>query len=695
MVQTWVETDETAEGDTVKTGLINTEDKHDTQQSCWSGSTAPSDSLTVIGQLWADTSSTPVLKFLESKSPDVWKIVVTQGDAQVNPATLATDAVETAKIDDLAVTTAKIALLGVDTAQLAADAVETAKIDDLAVTTAKIALLGVDTAQLAASAVEAAKIATSAVETDKINALAVTEAKIGAAAVTEAKLGTDAVTTAKIADQNVTAAKMKATGSDPFVFGKRSTDSVPVEVPLSEVQGDAGRYVTALPNSISKGAHTMAVLTIDDEIWTIGSCTHGSPQIASGRADNYNWTPVIFDAPRGTIDKFYLSSHSGFAIDSNGDVWAWGGNANGQLGLGDLVRRNVATQITALSGVNVDEVIVADFGHGDQDSTFFITDTGAVWCCGYNLYGQLGMGDTTQRSTATLNTSLTSIEQISYSNSGRGHCISRDTSGAVKTWGYNGHGQLGDGTTTNQDTPTTVGALTGVDFVKAIAQEWSTGSRTHAVDGATMDSAGYNAHGCLGDTTTTQRTTFVAATIGGSPADIVDIQGSEGFQNGILRDSAGDLYSAGHNTHGTLGLGDTAVHSASGYEAVTMPSTTAVKHFIYNGISGNATAMFLGADGELYATGYNLDGSLGQGTVTALSSFTQVIRFGSETLTDLIIAGGHPTLGAGSESAAFAIDASGTLYAVGNLGDLGIGLPISDLGNPDRSHWFMVPVPVI
>lgn len=694
MVQTYDPTDTGASGDTVKTGIVNNDAKADTLQSNWSGTTAPSSSLTVIGQFWVDTSTAPPTVYtLESKGPEVWKKVVTQGDAQVNAATLATDAVETAKIKDLNVTTGKLALLAVDTAQLAADAVETAKIADLNVTTAKIAALAVTAAELAASAVTAAKIATSAVETDKINASAVTEAKIGAAAVTETKLGTDAVTTAKVADQNITAAKMKATGSVPFVFGKREDDAVPVEIPLSEVQSGAGRLVAALPDKISQGAHAMAVLTPDNEIWTIGSTTHGSPQQASTRTYNGNWSPVLFATAPAAITNFYLSAHSGFAIDANGDVWAWGGNANGQLGLGDLVRRDVAEKISALSAVNITEVVVAEYGHGAQDSTFFITDTGAVWCCGYNAYGQLGLGDLLQEDTATLNTSLTSISQLSFGNSGRGHCISRDTSGNVKTWGYNGHGQLGDGTTADQSTPTTVAGLSSVDHVKAMAIEYSSGSSTHAADGATIKSAGYNAYGQLGDTTVIQRTSFVAATIGGSPGNVVDIQGTEGEASRVMRDSNGNLFSCGYNNYGQLGLGDTATHSGLGFEAVTMPSTTATKHLMYNGVSGAATTMFLGADGELYACGYNIDGSLGQGNVTQLTSFTQLKRHGVATLTDFVVAGSHPTI-VSNKSGVFAIDALGKLYAIGQIPNVGLGIPIPG-GETDLPQWYMVPVPVI
>jgi hypothetical protein len=285
MAQTFGTTNTGAEGDTVKTGIINNDAKAATLQSNWSGASAPSDTVTVIGQFWVDTSaSPPVIKTLESKSPDVWKVVPTQGDGQVNAATLEADAVTTVKILDENVTQAKIALLAIDTAQLAADAVETAKIADLNVTTAKINDLAVTEGKLAASAVTAGKIGASAVTTAKINDAAVTEAKLGTASVTVNKLGTGAVTTAKVADLSVTAAKMKATGADPFVFGKRATDSVPVEVPLTAIQGGAGRIISALPTKMSLGCQAMAVLTNDNEIWMIGSTTSFAVPKYTGRS---------------------------------------------------------------------------------------------------------------------------------------------------------------------------------------------------------------------------------------------------------------------------------------------------------------------------------------------------------------------------------------------------------------------------
>jgi alpha-tubulin suppressor-like RCC1 family protein len=690
MPQTWVETDESAGGDTVKTGLINTEDKHDTQQSCWSGTTAPSDTLTVIGQLWADTSGTPVLKFLESKSPDVWKIITTQGDAQVNAATLATDAVETAKIKDLNVTTGKLALLAVDTAQLAAGAVETAKIEDLNVTTAKLALLAVNTAQLAASAVSTAKIASSAVTTDKINDAAVTEAKLGTASVTVNKLGTDAVETAKIKDNNVTAAKLKATGSVPFVFGKRSTDSVPVEVPLTAIQGGAGRIISALPTKMSLGCQAMAVLTNDNEIWMIGSTTSFAVPKYTGRSYAYNWTQVLFNGTPGTIVDIYLTHRSGFAVDDAGDVWSWGDNTYGQLGHGDTSRREFATQISALSSVNIADVIVPEAGYATQDSVMFLTDTGAVYAAGSNTLGQLGVGNTTQQETAVVCSSLTSIASLKLSNSGAyAHGLAIDTSGNLEGWGYNGHGQLGDGSTTQRPTPVTL-TPTSVDAIGVGSFNGGTGSQSYVADGTSIKACGYNAYGQLAINNTTEQTSWTASTMYTGEA-VAEFQALGGYGACILRDTSGNLYSVGRNGVGQLGLGDTS--NRDEWTAVTMPSTTATKHRMFAGNGDSGACVFLGADGELYGTGANSTGVLCQGNTSNLSSFAQFKRPASAAISDFVIA--ESDIGVGSNQASlFMLDADGKLFASGNIASVGIGNQMYGADTPS-GHQVMVRIPVL
>jgi len=125
-------------------------------------------------------------------------------------------AVTTGKLAANAVTTAKVDASGLGAAAIATDAVTTVKILDSAVTTAKLAALAVTTAKIAADAVTAAEIASDAVDTAAIVALAVTTAKLNDLAVTEGKLADSAVTVGKIADTQITFAKLNlADGSLP------------------------------------------------------------------------------------------------------------------------------------------------------------------------------------------------------------------------------------------------------------------------------------------------------------------------------------------------------------------------------------------------------------------------------------------------------------------------------------------------
>ena len=125
-------------------------------------------------------------------------------------------AVTTGKLAANAVTTAKVDAAGLAAAALATDSVITAKIQDLAVTTGKLAALSVTTAKIAADAVTADELAADAVVTASIVDANVTEAKLATGAVTEAKIGTAAVTVTKVADGSLTYAKLNlADGSIP------------------------------------------------------------------------------------------------------------------------------------------------------------------------------------------------------------------------------------------------------------------------------------------------------------------------------------------------------------------------------------------------------------------------------------------------------------------------------------------------
>jgi hypothetical protein len=79
-----------------------------------------------------------------------------------------------------------------------------------------------------------------------------------------------------------------------------------------------------------------------------------------------------------------------------------------------------------------------------------VKSDGTLWSWGYNYYGQLGLGDTTNRS--TLEQVGTDTNWVSVATGGY-HTIGVKSDGTLWSWGYNGWGQLGDGTTTASHAP--------------------------------------------------------------------------------------------------------------------------------------------------------------------------------------------------------------------------------------------------
>ena len=130
-------------------------------------------------------------------------------NANVTTDKLADNAVTTAKILDANVTTAKILDANVTTDKLADNAVTTDKLADNSVTTAKILDANVTTDKLADNAVTTAKILDANVTTDKLADNAVTTDKLADNSVTTAKILDANVTTDKLADSAVTTAKIK------------------------------------------------------------------------------------------------------------------------------------------------------------------------------------------------------------------------------------------------------------------------------------------------------------------------------------------------------------------------------------------------------------------------------------------------------------------------------------------------------
>ncbi|WP_304350047.1 putative Ig domain-containing protein [Comamonas testosteroni] len=177
-----------------------------------------------------------------------------------------------------------------------------------------------------------------------------------------------------------------------------------------------------------------------------------------------------------------------------------------------------------------------------------VTTAGAVKCWGYNSDGQLGDGTTTSQNTPVAVSGLGG--GVASVTGGTSHTCAVTTAGAVKCWGNNGSGQLGDGTTTSQNTPVAVSGLGG-----GVASV--TGGTYHSCAVTTAGAVkcwGYISDGQLGDATTTQRNTPVAVSgLGGGVASV-----TSGYSHTCAITTAGAVKCWGYNSDGQLGDGTAA-----------------------------------------------------------------------------------------------------------------------------------------
>ncbi|XIE80477.1 RCC1 domain-containing protein [Streptomyces sp. SBR177] len=130
------------------------------------------------------------------------------------------------------------------------------------------------------------------------------------------------------------------------------------------------------------------------------------------------------------------------ALLEDGTVQSWGGNNKGQLGDGSTVDRAVPGAVAGLTGVSQVAAGI-DFALAVRD--------GRVLSWGSNAYGQLGDGTATDPATRPVRTQ--SLDRVAEVSAGCQFAVALRQDGTVWTWGRNHQGQLGDGTTTDRNTP--------------------------------------------------------------------------------------------------------------------------------------------------------------------------------------------------------------------------------------------------
>ncbi|WP_404420690.1 immunoglobulin domain-containing protein [Nibricoccus sp. IMCC34717] len=270
-----------------------------------------------------------------------------------------------------------------------------------------------------------------------------------------------------------------------------------------------------------------------------------------------------------------------------GTLFVSGSNDQGQLGLGHLGVVYPAKQI--LTGVKQ----TADA----SKYTLIVKTDGTLWAVGENTYGQLGDGTTTNRYWPVQIATGVAKAIVSNSQNNTGTSYFLKTDGTLWGMGYNGHGQLGKGDTSN--------TLTPVQIASNVKDAASGGGITlfFVKNDNTAWACGYNGWGQYGYGSTTASTVPVQVMTG-----VASVAAS--YYSAFFVKTDGTAWAAGYNGYGQLGTGDTTSRATATQVATNVRSVSAAEYSVY----------FVKNDNSLYAAGGNWYYNFGNGTTTGSQS---------------------------------------------------------------------------
>lgn len=308
-------------------------------------------------------------------------------------------------------------------------------------------------------------------------------------------------------------------------------------------------------------------------------------------------------------------------LKEDGTVWATGKNDYGQLGVGDTTNRNTSVQVKIDENTYLENVIKIDV---TDNTTIALTKTGEVYAWGKNEFGELGLGDRTYRSYATRVKGINGngyLENIIDVANGDENSYAIDKNGNVYGWGDGNYHQIDD-TTTSRTTPTQMSDCTNAISVSAgecFVEIMQSNSNVVA--------RGYNYYGQLGYGDTAEKPT--GAHIVGNDINKV----SAGNDATLIIREDGTVWAAGRNRYGELGLGDTS--NRASFTKLTLEDGTEIKAK-YGELNSSVTTI-LGKDGKVYVTGYNGYGQLSNGTTTNSLKLKPMLNSDGTEVTDAIL----------------------------------------------------------
>ncbi len=268
----------------------------------------------------------------------------------------------------------------------------------------------------------------------------------------------------------------------------------------------------------------------------------------------------------------------------------WGDNRDGQVGDGTSAERHIATNVIGLGGIST---AVSSGAYHSCTLT-----SGRMRCWGHNTYGQLGDGSNIHRYAPVyvsgLNAGVTGIATGGF------HTCAIVDAGAVKCWGVNFAGQLGNGTTADQNMPVDVIKLKNVVAISA-----GYAHTCALTQSGSVECWGDNSFGQLGDGTTGNYQTEPVV-VNGLVDKAFAISAGGVFTCAVMR--AGNVKCWGDNSWGELGDGTNTSHP--------LPADVTGLNDTADAVAAGLTFACAVVNAAVQCWGDNSSGQLGDGTTT-------------------------------------------------------------------------------
>ncbi len=273
-----------------------------------------------------------------------------------------------------------------------------------------------------------------------------------------------------------------------------------------------------------------------------------------------------------TAVSAYANHTCGLQTDHT--LWCWGGNDDGELATGDQMPRTMPAQVAGTW-----QTVATGRYH-----TCAIDDRDALWCWGFDGDGELGDGG------STMQTSPVQVaDSVAAVTAGTNHTCAIHRDGTLACWGRNSNAQLGTGSTTSSSTPVTVGSET-----------WSAvaAGRLHTC-GITASHHlrcwGTSVSGQLGNPNTSGAAVPTPVLIGGADLATWTAVASD-EDHTCAWDAQGTAYCFGDSSHGELLVAGVAANvTPLAFPGAWSALAVGVHHVC--GLAGDGTVQCAGGDG--------------------------------------------------------------------------------------------------